>query len=222
MFAAQLRFVLIFVGLSQLMACNAILPSSFGDPEPQNNQLSIKHSLASDKRLMYRPESSEFEHSYQPQLPVKPREMHKSVGDYAEQLTMALMDRAFNLSSSDRILVGSFVRFNQSLREPTVLGNRLSEAMIAELQHYGLMVVEAKLAADYAITTHGDLALSRNVRELKRQLKVDYILTGTLIERAEGVEVNARIVSVSDNTVAAAARLEIPFFIVANENYFGD
>ena len=45
--------------------------------------------------------------------------------------------------------VASFVRLNQSLSDSTVLGNQLSEYLIAELQDFGLAVVDLSLQVDY-------------------------------------------------------------------------
>jgi len=188
-------------------------------PEKNEPESPTPEQLAEQKGLEYRAEvSSQLDHSLQ--YLVRPKTMHKTVGDYANQLAMLLMDRAFSLKQSDRIAVASFVRFNQTLREPTVLGNRLAEAMGVELQQYGMSIVETKLATDLAISDRGDLALSRNPHHLPDHLNVDFILTGTLVERGEGVTVNARIVSVDNHAVAAAASLYIPQFIVANEHYF--
>lgn len=146
--------------------------------------------------------------------------LHKRLDDYADQLAMSLVNKAFSLKQSDKIAVASFVRFNASLREPTVFGNRLAEALMSQLQTYGLSLVDTKLTTQLAITHNGDLALSRDKHLLKSKQNIDYILTGTLVERSNGIEVNARIVGVEANTVAAASSLFIPGFIVANEERY--
>jgi TolB-like protein len=147
--------------------------------------------------------------------------VHKRLADYADQLAMQLIESAYSLTQSDKITVASFVRLDTSLREPTLIGNRITEALMLELQHYGLSVIDTKLTTDYAITARGDLALARDGYLLKSELDVDYILTGTMIDRANGVEVNARIIGVAENRLAASASVFIPGIIVANESQLG-
>ncbi|MFC3094937.1 hypothetical protein DRW07_17500 [Alteromonas sediminis] len=216
------RFLSLVAVGATLSACSTLVPHVYQPVHESNivnDTAAISEQLAAEKGLDYRPETSE---SIDADVVAfgRPKTVHKYVDDYADQLAMLLMERAFLLKQSDKIAVASFVRFNRSLREPTVFGNRLAEALGIELQQYGMSIIETKLTKDYAITHYGDLALSRNVKHLPRELNVDYILTGTLIERGEGVTVNARIVSIDSQSVAAAASLYIPQFIVSNEHFY--
>lgn len=144
-----------------------------------------------------------------------PAQTHKRLGDYASQLAMGLMDNATKLSSSDLIGIASFVRFNRSLQEPTILGNQLSEYLMTELQDYGLAVVDFKLTKSLSVTPYGDLALSRDAIDIARQVEMDHIVTGTMIEDERGVRVNARIIAVSNKQIVASASVFIPGFIVS-------
>ena len=176
--------------------------------------------LAKSRGLDYRNSVAQYHGQDTHVALARPKTMHKFIGDYADQLAMTLMERAFTLKQSDKIVVASFVRFDHSLRQPTILGNRLAEALAIQLQQYGMAIVETKLASTLAITEAGDLALSRNTRQLADDLNVDYILTGTLMEKPSGIVVNARIISVASQAVAAAASLHVPDFIIANEHYY--
>lgn len=147
-----------------------------------------------------------------------PAQTHKRLNDYASQLAMSLMDNATRLTHQDLVGVASFVRLNRSLQETTVLGNQLSEYLIAELQTFGLSVIDFKLANGLAVTPYGDLALSRDGVDLAKQVAMDHIVTGTLIEDARGVRVNARIIAVDNRQVVASATLYIPAFMVTSLN----
>lgn len=147
-----------------------------------------------------------------------PDSTHKGLIDYASQLAMQLVDNASAMSRKDLIGVTSFVRLNRSLQEPTVMGNQLSELLIAELQQYGLGVVDFKVTDDLVITPYGDVAMGRSGEKLARQMHMDHILTGTLIEESRGVRVNARIVSTQNKQVVASSSLLIPAFIVTQLN----
>lgn len=147
-----------------------------------------------------------------------PSQTHKRLNDYASQLAMSLMENATRLTHQDLVGVASFVRLNRSLQETTVLGNQLSEYLIAELQTFGLSVVDFKMANGLAVTPYGDLALSRDGEDLAKQVAMDHIVTGTLIEDARGVRVNARIIAVDNRQVVASATLYIPAFMVTSLN----
>lgn len=147
-----------------------------------------------------------------------PSQTHKRLNDYASQLAMSLMDNATRLTHQDLVGVASFVRLNRSLQETTILGNQLSEYLIAELQTFGLSVVDFKLANGLAVTPYGDLALSRDGVDLAKQVAMDHIVTGTLIEDARGVRVNARIIAVDNRQIVASATLYIPAFMVTSLN----
>lgn len=147
-----------------------------------------------------------------------PSQTHKVLVDYASQLAMELMDGSNSLTTQDLVGVASFVRLNRSLQETTILGNQLSEYLIAELQSFGVGVVDFKLANTLMVTGAGDIAMSRKGNQLAKQMEIDHILTGTLIEEARGVRVNARIVSVSNRRVVASANLFVPAFMVTSLN----
>lgn len=148
----------------------------------------------------------------------QPDRTHKALNDYAAQLAMNLMSSAKSLSSNERIGIASFVRLNRSLQETTVMGNQLAELLIAELQGAGVGIVDFKIAGGLAVTPQGDLAMTRSGEALSRQLEMDHILTGTLIEEPRGVRVNARIVSVGSGQVVGSSTLLVPAFMVAQLN----
>lgn len=147
-----------------------------------------------------------------------PSRTHKRLNDYASQLAMKLMDNATRLTHQDMVGVTSFVRLNHSLNDSTVLGNQLSEYLIAELQDFGLAVVDFKLAGGITVTPVGDFVLTRDGKALAEQVEMDHVVTGTIIEDDRGVRVNARIVSFENKQVVASANVYIPAFIVLDLN----
>lgn len=179
-----------------------------------------------DSGLEYRPDSRDIEmyrvrqatQGYQDPLQTgfSPDITHKALNDYAASLAMALMDGSVQVNTEQLIGIASFVRFNRSLRETTILGNQLSEYLIAELQQYGLGVVDFKLANTLDVTAYGDLALSREGRRIAKRMEMDHVLTGTLVEQPRGVSVNARIISIEKQRVVASASVFIPSFVVTS------
>ncbi len=147
-----------------------------------------------------------------------PSQTHKRLNDYASQLAMELMENANGLSHQDMVGIASFVRLNHSLGESTVLGNQLSEYLIAELQDFGLSIIDFKLAGGITVTPVGDFVLTRDGKSLAEQVAMDHVVTGTIIEHDRGVRVNARIIALENKQVVASANIYIPAFIVMDLN----
>ncbi len=143
----------------------------------------------------------------------KPKYTHKTVDDYAEQITMQLMQQARYLTAESRIGVASFVAFDNTLQRTNALGNQLAESFIKEIQAFGLPVVDFKLMQGIHVQSDGDKVFSRNSWDLK-DADVDYVLSGTMHQDEKGVRVNARIIAVEKKTVVATARGFIPHFVV--------
>lgn len=179
-----------------------------------------------DSGLEYRPDSRDIEmykdtrvaRGYQDPLQTgfSPSITHKPLNDYADQLAMTLMSGSAQMTTDQLIGIASFVRFNRSLRQTTILGNQLSEYLIAELQHYGLGIVDFKLANTLDVTPNGDLMLSREGMRLAKRMEMDHVLTGTLVEQPRGVMVNARIIELNQQRVVASASIFVPSFVVTS------
>lgn len=160
---------------------------------------------------------------YPTEAPVQrfnPRFTYKSVQDYAGQLAMSLFKNGNGLNGNARIGVSSFVKLDTSLQNTTILGNQLAEYAISEIQQFGLNVIDFKLMPALQVTSNGDIAFTRNVMELANNKIMDHVLSGTMIEKRDGVFVNARIIQLGSNRVVASASILIPRF-VAEQNQAG-
>jgi TolB-like protein len=138
---------------------------------------------------------------------------YKSVQDYAAQLAMDLVKNGRGLNTQLLIGVSSFVKLDRSLQNTTILGNQLAEYSISEMQQFGLSVVDHKLMPAIRVSSTGDLAFSRDVLELADRQLMDHVLSGTMIEKSNGVFVNARIISLETNRVVSSASVLIPRFV---------
>ncbi|GGW95095.1 FlgO family outer membrane protein [Alteromonas halophila] len=220
---------LVLCGCLSLAACSSVEQAARDywlndEAEPATAADADTPRVPEGSGLAYRPDSRDRKHArharqtHAQRDPLhqgfSPSVTHKRLNDYAEQLAMGLMDNAQGLTREDLIGVASFVRFNRSLQDTTVVGNQLAEYLMGELQSYGVSVVDFKLANNIAVTPHGDLALSRDGKALASSLAMDHIVTGTMIEDPRGVRVNARIVSVENQQLMASASLYIPGFMV--------
>ncbi|UAA37504.1 hypothetical protein KIH87_12355 [Paraneptunicella aestuarii] len=143
----------------------------------------------------------------------QPRYTHKTIDDYAEQITMQLMQQARHLDGNSRIGVASFVSLDASLQKTNALGNQLAESFIKEVQAYGISVVDYKIMKNIDVSRDGDIIFSRDNWQLSGA-DMDYVLSGTMHRDEKGVRVNARIISLGNKSVVASARGFIPHFVV--------
>jgi len=143
----------------------------------------------------------------------RPTFSHKSLQDYASQLSMQLIQNSVGLRQQDLIGVASFVMLDKSLKNTNVLGNQLSEYFISEIQQFGMSVVDFKVRNTVHISQSGDFVFSRDALDLANDMHMDHVLSGTLIEKATGVQINARIIALNNKRVVASASLLVPHFV---------
>lgn len=149
-----------------------------------------------------------------PKTLYSPQFTHKGLTDYAQQLAMKLVQNGPKLNSTLTVGVASFVAFDQSLSQTSVLGNQLAEVLMGEVQQFGLSVVDFKITDGISVGSQGDLVFSRSAARLAQNQAIEYILSGTLISNEKGVNVNARIVSLQNKQVISSASILIPHFMV--------
>lgn len=132
--------------------------------------------------------------------------INQTVKFLADQLSQ---NKDFANISDSRIAITSFVNV-ENLKETNKLGNLISEHLIHDMQIRGYKVVDFKTMPDIEIGTHGDYAFSRQVKSLRQDISLNYILTGTYTFYADGVSINARIIDVQTSVVSSTAQAFIP------------
>jgi TolB-like protein len=142
-----------------------------------------------------------------------PNQHHKQLNDYVDQLALSLSDTML-VSEEPTIAVTSFVELNQSLQSTNQLGNQLSEGLMLALQRFGFLTVDFKVMDNVKIASSGDYSFSRALPELNNRLSADHVLSGSLIYREQGVEIQARVVNLKNKSLAASARTVIPYYVL--------
>ena len=151
--------------------------------------------------------------NYQRVKRFNPHFTYKSVQDYAGQLAMDLLKNANGLTASARIGVTSFVKLDHTLQNTTILGNQMAEYAISEIQQFGINVVDFKMMPAIVVSKKGDLAFSRDINQLLIANKMNHVLSATMIEKADGVFINARIIEMNSNRVVSSASVLVPRFV---------
>ncbi|MGB3727084.1 MAG: FlgO family outer membrane protein [Glaciecola sp.] len=184
------------------------------DPDKRDNKpITLDASLV---RTSNDTSNNSGEQDYTLDAPVQrfnPRFTYKSVQDYAGQLAMQLVKNGNGLNTRAKIGVSAFVKLDTTLQNTTVLGNQLAEYSISEIQQFGLHVIDFKLMPAIKVTRGGDLAYSRNVVELAESSNMNHVLSGTMIQKREGIFVNARIIELGSSKVVSTASVLIPRFV---------
>ncbi|MDF2178047.1 FlgO family outer membrane protein [Aliiglaciecola sp. CAU 1673] len=176
--------------------------------------------------VFYRPAPSEQEQVTAPQqtAPVaylktpgnlyQAEYLHKSLDGYAEQLAMDLVANLSQKNPRKRLAIASLVELDSSLQGTNVLGNLMAEKLISEMQVLGMTVVDYKTMELIKVGNNGDLVFSRQMMDLAKEQQVDYVLSGTMVRQGRGVQIQARIIALSDKKVVSSARGFVPSLVV--------
>ncbi|WP_227387252.1 MULTISPECIES: FlgO family outer membrane protein [Pseudoalteromonas] len=140
----------------------------------------------------------------------------KEIANYASQIALELSDTVLG-QKPESIAVASFVNFNESLRDTNQLGNQLAESLMHQMQKLGYQALDFKALGKIEVTSSGDLTFSRNASRLKNTQSPSHLLTGTMVYRPRGVEVNARLLEFNTNLVIASTVVTIPYFILDDQ-----
>jgi len=114
--------------------------------------------------------------------------------------------------------VTSFVDLDNSLTKSSQLGNQLSESFIHQLQQFGYGIVDFKTTDQILVNPRGDFVFSREVENLANKRVASHVLSGTLIYRSSGVEVNTRIIDVQSKRVVASSQKLLPYYVLKNDD----
>lgn len=225
----------LITSLSMLGACSAskMFMAGYTPPQTIADLLNEQYALAGELPPEINPDSrgsapisidantnisneANQDNYYALEAPVQrfnPRFTYKSVQDYAAQLAMRLVKNGNGLNGSAKIGISSFVKLDTSLQNTTILGNQLAEYSISEIQQFGLNVIDFKLMPALEVSNNGDITFSRNVIQLANKQIMNHVLSGTMIERQDGIFVNARIIALGSNRVVSSASILIPSFV---------
>lgn len=138
----------------------------------------------------------------------RPYGHNRTLNDFAEVLALQLRGNYFGNLHNISIVPSGFVLMNQTLTDSNQLGNQLAELCSTQLHQFGLNVVEPNLNN---VLSQSNTALKRAPFEFDN---VSHVLTGTLILRQQGVEVNAKIVNAKTKLSESTANIFVPMYIL--------
>ncbi len=136
--------------------------------------------------------------------------INRVVSSLSEQLTQ---NKNFENIQNSAIAITSFVDLD-NLKITSRLSNILSENLIHEMQVRGYKVIDFKTMEKIKIDSSGDFLFSRDVTKLRKELNINYALTGTYVRYRSATVVNARIIDLKTHVVLSSAQVLIPTRIV--------
>jgi TolB-like protein len=144
-----------------------------------------------------------------------PSKHHKTLVNYVEQMALDLTD-TMQKEQESSIAVTTFVKFDGTLNNSNQLGNQIAETFIHQLQKFGYGIVDFKTAEQISVNARGDFIFSRDINDLAEREIAAHVLSGTLINRPNGIEVNARIIDIKTKRVMASSQKILPYFVLTN------
>jgi TolB-like protein len=138
----------------------------------------------------------------------------KNINHYVRGLMHQLADNIKYVNQKTPIAVMSFVLLDSDLQKTTLVGNQIAESFVHEIHKFGLPVLDYKTTDFFRISEEGDFIFSRDYMELRADLPIDYVLSGTLTKHQKGYLVNARIIGIKSKAVVASAQGLVPDYAI--------
>lgn len=139
-----------------------------------------------------------------------------AINDVVKGLAFQMLESSSFVNPKTPVAVASFVNL-KDLESTNWLGNQLSENFIHEFQRHGLVVIDFKTTGHIRVTKEGDYVFSRDWKELPKRQIIDYVVTGTMMEKDDGIMVNARMIGMQSRVVVASAQSFIPSWVIGDE-----
>ena len=189
-----------------------------GAPKAESEQTVV--SDLDFNQIMAQMQRNDEQEQYADTTQFNPNKHHKSLVNYVEQMALDLTDTMQVAPQDAAIAVTSFVDLDASLTTASQLGNQLSETFIHQLQKFGYSAVDFKTANLITVNKQGDFAFTRDTRKLAGTNIASHVLSGTLIYRAYGVVINARVINIENKRLAASSRTFIPLYVLNKEDIY--
>ena len=102
----------------------------------------------------------------------------------------------------------------EDYKKTSELGKRISENLIYEMQNLDFTILDYKATSSITIDKRGEYLFSRAIKDLKKQRRVTYALSGTYTRYKDSLSINCRIINITTSIVVATANISIPKSIV--------
>ncbi len=175
-----MRILIILIGLISITACTNISPHS--EPVPKQ-----QHAVNTNQNLIHQ---------------------------HITRLANTLFSSAKNVNINKSVAVGTFLPINlmdeNKPPKKNAMGLQIQESFVTLGTQAGLNIIEYKTMSSIKIQPGADVMLSRDTKDLHKEINAQYFLTGTYSEQENSIVVNARLIELSSLNIVAAATDYIP------------
>ncbi|MFM2485050.1 FlgO family outer membrane protein [Celerinatantimonas yamalensis] len=120
------------------------------------------------------------------------------------RLTDRLLARMPKVRDDQTLAISSIVNLDK-FGSTDGFGRQLSESMFAAFDARGVRLVEPRVTGRLVtVPESGEFALSRNAKTLAKKINITYMLVGSYQPSHSGLNVNVRIIRLSDRVVVSA------------------
>lgn len=134
------------------------------------------------------------------------------INHLSQRIVTELVKQNDALRSDQPIVVTTPVLVGD-LSSTNALAQQLQQGLITSLHQFQFNVVDLNLADGLRVTADGDFILTRDWQKLSTNLPVDHLLVSTMSRTTNGMAINSRIVSLSNNRVVSTSQT----FVTQNE-----
>lgn len=132
------------------------------------------------------------------------------IKEIAHQIAMELdKSKSDDLIKSKTMVILSIVDID-NYKHTSDLSKRITENLISEMQKIGYRILDYKATNAIIMDNKGEYLFSRALKDLKKERKVTYALSGTYTRYRDSMTINCRIINIQSSIVVATASVSIP------------
>ncbi|EGM71402.1 FlgO family outer membrane protein [Shewanella sp. HN-41] len=127
------------------------------------------------------------------------------INHLSQRIVTELVKQNDALRSDQPIVVTTPVLVGD-MSSTNALAQQLQQGLMTSLHQFQFNVVDLNLGDGLRVTADGDFILTRDWQKLSTNLPVEHLLVSTMSPTTNGMAINARIVSLSNNRVVSASQ----------------
>ena len=128
-----------------------------------------------------------------------------TINHLAQRIVIELVKQNDALRPDQPIVVATPVLVG-NLSSTNALAQQLQQGLMTSLHSFMFNVVDLNLGDGLSVTADGDFILTRDWQKLSTNLPVDHIVVSTMSPTTNGMAINTRIVTLSNNRVVSASQ----------------
>jgi len=152
----------------------------------------------------YKPKPAESSHLS------KESPSYKMLKKYADRIAFELANQV-DVKTLSEVTVASYVDLDDNLNNTHAFGNKLAEILIISLHQAGFKLLESNLNSHIQTTKQGSFIFKRDQNNAE---KGALVVSGIINYHQSGININSRLMKLSNANILAANSLTMPYFVM--------